>query len=200
MMIGMKGSVRFALTRRATSMPLISGIITSSRIRSGGSFSIYRSAAAPSWTASVRYPQLSSRTFRTSMLSSWSSTTRMRDWDSGGSSDSGSAPAGRVSSAGILGGVLPEEPLDFRNHRAWLAGLGEIPVTPDLHRLLAVGGEGVGREGDDRDVPGHRVVLEDLRRLPTIDDRDRDIHQDQVGPFGSSLGDPLLAVQRLRHF
>src|SRR6476661_4731541 len=190
MMIGMKGSERFALTRRATSMPLTSGIITSSRIRSGGCFSTYRSAAAPSCTASVRYPQLSSRTFRTSMLSSWSSTTRMRDWDSGRSSGSGSAPSTRVSSAGILGGVLPEEPLHFGDHRAWLAGLGEIPVAADLHRLLAVGGEGVRRQRDDGDVARHRIVLEDLRGLPAVDDRDRDVHQDQVGALGTCFGDP----------
>src|SRR6476659_7408295 len=185
MMIGMKGSERFALTRRATSMPLTSGIITSSRIRSGGSFSTYRSAAAPSCTASVRYPQLSSRTFRTSMLSSWSSTTRMRDWDSGRSSVSEGAPSTRVSSAGILGGVLPEEPLDLCDHGAWLARLGEIPVASDFHRLLAVGRERVRGQGNDGNVTRDGGVLEDLGRLPAVDDRDRDVHQDQVAPLGT---------------
>ena len=64
---------------------------------------------------------------------------------------------------------------------------------------FAVRGEGVGGERDDRDVTRDRIVLEDLRGLPAVDDRDGDVHQDQVGLLGVRLRDPLLPVERLDH-
>ena len=54
MMIGMNGRDGFPLTRRATSMPSICGIMTSSRIRSGGDSSIFANASAPSPAVCVR--------------------------------------------------------------------------------------------------------------------------------------------------
>src|SRR6476660_966741 len=163
------------------------------------------------------------------MLSSWSSTTRMRPCASGltasrgasetgagvgtGRSATGSLDAAGVpivsattpawpdsSSAGILGGVLAEEALHFGDDGPRLAGLGQIAVAPHFHRLLAIGCEGVRGERDDRDVARHRIVLQHLGRLPSVDDRDGDVHQDQVGLFGARLRDALLAVQRFADF
>src|SRR5687768_4886117 len=94
-----------------------------------------------------------------STLSSWSSTIRIR----------GDASAAGEASGGI---AAAEEALDLGNDRARLARLGQVPIAADLHRLLAIGSEGVSCQGDDGDVLGGGVVLEDLGRLPTVDDRD----------------------------
>src|SRR5687768_11073543 len=103
-----------------------------------------------------------------STLSSWSSTIRMRGDESW---------PGAVS-----GGITPtQEALNLSDDGARLARLRQIPVAADLHRLLAVGRQRVRGQGDDRYVLRRRVVLEHLRRLPPVDDGDRDVHQDQVG-------------------
>src|SRR6476469_9515453 len=99
------------------------------------------------------------------MLSSWSSTTRMRPCASGLTASRGASATGAgvgtgrsatgslgspgvliasaitpawpdSSSAGILGGVLAEEALHFGHHGARLAGLGQIAVAPHFPRLL----------------------------------------------------------------
>src|SRR3712207_3217327 len=186
MMIGMNGRSRFAFIRRATSKPSTFGIMTSRRTRSGGSASTAASAASPSRSAAVRKPHASSRIRSSSTLSSWSSTIRTRAELSAGSVDSGAiAPA--------------QEALNLRDDGARLARLRQVPVAPDLHRLLAVGGEGVRRQRDDRDVLRRGIMLEDLRRLPPVDDGNRDVHQDEVRTFGPGFRDAFLAVQRLAH-
>src|SRR5687768_7392844 len=178
MMIGMNGRLASAFTRFATSMPSITGIITSSRIRSGGAAAMRSSACWPFVAVSVRKPRASSRACRSSTLSWWSSTMRMR--------------------ACLIPIATPEEPLDLRHDRARLARLREIAVAAHLHRLLPVRREGVGGERDDGDPAGLGVVLEHLRCLPPVDDRDRDVHQDQVRLLAARLRDPLFPVEGLR--
>src|SRR5256885_418912 len=154
------------------------------------------------------------------MLSSWSSTTRMRARSSArgasatvgpgagrgsvlvctGTAASATAVACPACSAGILCGVLAEEALDLGDDGAWLARLGQIAVASHLHRLLPIRREGVRRQRDDRDVARHGIVLEHLRRFPAVDDRDGDVHEDQVGLLGARLGYSLFAVQRFAHF
>src|SRR5688572_15231253 len=114
------------------------------------------------------------------MLSSWSSTMRMH-----------AAPSRSIA--------LPEKALDFRDDRTRLARLREVAVAPDFHRLLAIGRQGMRRQRNDRDLVGGRILLEDLRRFPAIDDRDGDVHEDQVGLLRPCFRDPLLAVQRLHY-
>src|SRR5687767_5559240 len=174
MMIGMNGSLSSPLMRRATSCPSIRGIMTSRRIRSGGEAATLASACSPSLAESVAYPQASRRARRTSTLSSWSSTIRIRYVRS------------LSSGCDIL---LSEEPLDFRHHGARLARLREVSIASDLHRLLAVGRERVRGQRDDRDVARLGVVLEHLRRFPSVDDRDGDVHQDEVGLLRAGLRD-----------
>src|SRR5690348_12931235 len=175
MMIGMNGRSPFPLMRRATSMPSMAGIITSRRMRSGGASATEVSAAAPSRASVVSYPHDSRRARRSSTLSSWSSTMRMR-------ADASPSPCI----------VLSEEALDFGYHGARFARLREIPVAPHLHRLLAIGRERVRRERDDGDRTRLGVVLQHLRRLPAVDDRDRDVHQDQIRALRARLRDPFL--------
>src|SRR5688572_5938878 len=192
MMMGMKGSSGFCLMRRATSLPSIDGIITSSRIRSGGDECTASSDCCPSVAVCTLYYHASSRARSSSTLSSWSSTTRMRPVSSGAGDEARGTP---VSCAVIA----TEELLHFCDHGARFARLREIPVASNLHGLFPIRRQRVRSERDDRNVPRAGIVLENLRRFPTVDDRDRDIHQDQVGPLGTRLGNTLFAVQRLRH-
>src|SRR5687768_14575646 len=87
--------------------------------------------------------------------------------------------------------VLAEEPLDFRYYGSGLTRLGEISVATDFHCLLAVGGEGVRGECDDGDFLRRGIVLQNLSGFPAVDDRNGDVHQDQVGLLGARLGDSL---------
>src|SRR3954454_6228942 len=93
--------------------------------------------------------------------------------------------------------VLPEESLHLGDHGARLARLREIPVASHLHRLLTIRRERVGGEGDDRDLSRLRIVLQHLRRFPSVDDGNRDVHQNEVRLFRPRLRNPLLAIQRL---
>src|SRR5450759_4729828 len=96
------------------------------------------------------------------MLSSWSSTMRILYW-------------------GLCSIVLSEEPLHLRDHSSRLAGLGQVAVAAHLHRLLTIGCEGVCRQRDDGNPLRGRIVFQNLRRFPAVDDRNGDVHQDQVG-------------------
>src|SRR5437868_8191909 len=182
MMIGMNGISLYAIlafSRRATSMPSILGIITSSRIKSGQTLSTISSAAWPSVAPSTSYPRASRRARRSSILSSWSSTTRMRGFL-------------------LRSIVFAEESLDFSDDRPRLAWLGEVSIAADFHRLLAVRREGVRGQRDNWNGLRGRIVLEHLGRVPAIDNGTRDIHQDQIRFFCPSLCYSLLAIQCFR--
>src|SRR5437868_10316194 len=156
MMIGMNGISLFAIlafSRRATSMPSILGIITSSRIKSGQTLSTISSAAWPSVAPSTSYPRASRRARRSSILSSWSSTTRMRCFL-------------------LRSIVFAEESLDFSDDRPRLTGLGEVSIAADFHRFLAIGRERVRSQRDDWNGFRRGIVFEHLGRLPAIDDWD----------------------------
>src|SRR5206468_3694825 len=62
-------------------------------------------------------------------------------------------------------------------------------------RLLALAGERVRGERDDRDVARLWIVLQSARRLPAVDDRHFEIHQDDVGAFAERHRTALLAVR-----
>jgi hypothetical protein len=77
--------------------------------------------------------------------------------------------------------IIPaEEALHFRDYGPWLTWLGKVAVATDLERLFAIGRQGVSRQSDNGYVLGGRVVFQDLCRLPSINYRNRYIHQDQV--------------------
>jgi hypothetical protein len=52
-------------------------------------------------------------------------------------------------------------------------------------------------ERDNGNVLGIGIPLEHLRRLPPIDDRDGDVHQDQVRLLGTRFRDAFLTVECL---
>src|SRR4051812_42506050 len=104
----------------------------------------------------------------------------------------------RASSASLRASIdLPEEALDFGHDRARLTRFCEVAVASHFHRLLAIRRKRVGGQSNDRYRPRLRVVLEDLRRLPAVNDGDRDVHQDEVRLLGPCLGDTFLAVEGL---
>src|ERR1700741_4489205 len=98
------------------------------------------------------------------MLSSWSSTMRMRYFL-------------------LRSIVFAEESLDFSDDRSRLTGLGEVSITADFHCLLPVRGEGMRCQRDYRNRLRGRIVFEHLGCLPAVDDRDGDIHEDQIRFF-----------------
>src|SRR5438094_2309160 len=95
--------------------------------------------------------------------------------------------------------VLPEETLHLGHHGAWLARLREITVASYFHRFLPVRRQRMRGQRNDWNLPRLRIVLQHLRRLPSIDDRNRDIHENEIGLLRSRLRDALLAIQRLCH-
>ena len=60
----------------------------------------------------------------------------------------------------------------------WFA---EIVVTPTLQGLLLVPQHGVGGQGDDWDIAQHCVGFDTPGGLPTVDDGQRQVHQDDIG-------------------
>src|SRR5687767_10288932 len=132
--------------------------MTSSRMRSGGCFDTCSRAIRPSVAESMIYPRASSLARRSSTLSALSSTTRIRaGW------------------SGPIVVLATEEALYLGNHGAWLAGLCEVAVTAHLHRLFPIRREGMRGQRNDGNVLRGRIVLQHLRRFPSIDDRDGDI-------------------------
>src|SRR6516164_8121505 len=84
-----------------------------------------------------------------------------------------------------------DQPLEFDR-------LGVELVASGRKRLLALAGERVRGERNDRDVACLWIVLQSSRRLPAVDDRHFEIHQDDVGALAQRHRAALLAV-RCRH-
>ena len=80
-MIGMDFVSSSACRRWQTSMPSMSGIMTSSRIRSGRSRLTKSRASRPLYAARILIPSRSSLRFRSWTLMGWSSTTKMAGLD-----------------------------------------------------------------------------------------------------------------------
>src|SRR3982074_781727 len=114
------------------------------------------------------------------MLSSWASTMR-------------------ILYRGLRSLVFAEEPLDLCDHRSRLAGLGEIAVATDLHRFFAIRCESVRGQRDDGNPLRRRIMLQHLRRLPAINDRDGYVHQNQIWLFRPGFGYAFLAIERFSY-
>src|SRR5262249_5413426 len=84
---------------------------------------------------------------------------------------------------------LCDQPLEFDR-------LGIELVAAGGERLFAGAGECMRGERDDRDVAGLRIVLEPPRRLPAVDHRHLQIHQNDVGALGERHRAALLSVLR----
>src|SRR6266699_1624626 len=91
-----------------------------------------------------------------------------------------------------------EHPPQRRHQPLEFDRLGIELVAAGAKRLLALAGERVRGERDDRDVARLRVLLQSPRRLPAVDHRHFQIHQDDVRALGERHGAALLPVLR-RH-
>src|SRR5215470_14692105 len=164
-MTGMKGSAASPLSCLRTEMPSSFGIMMSSRTRSGSSSRARPSASSPSTALMTSYPCAVSRTRSTSKFVRLSSTTNIR----------GGVRKRQLPSAS------PQEFAHFGENDARAERLGEIAVASRRQRLGIVAGQGIGRDGDDRDVPQFRICFDRTGRLIAVDDRQLNIHENEVG-------------------
>src|SRR6266700_2353804 len=91
-----------------------------------------------------------------------------------------------------------EHPPQRRHQPLEFDRLGIELVAAGAKRLLALARERMGGERDDRDVAGLRILLQSPRRLPAVDHRHFQIHQDDVRALAQRHRAALLAVLR-RH-
>src|SRR5512143_897371 len=131
--------------RRQTSKPSISGIITSSRMMSGGDCSILASASGPFSASSTSKYSAESLASRSRRLAATSSTTRTRP--------------------DIARPALPQEPFDGAQELSHRDRLGDVGLATALKDLLFVALHGEGRHRDDRDRTEIVVLLDPLRDL-----------------------------------
>src|SRR6516162_8329743 len=100
-------------------------------------------------------------------------------------------PFARPRAGGGLGrGLRGQGPLDLGEQAIEFDGLGVEIVAAGGERLLAVARHCVRAQCDNRYVTRRRVGLEPPRRLPAVDLRQVQIHQDQIGPLGRRYCDP----------
>src|SRR5512142_3235564 len=85
----------------------------------------------------------------------------------------------------------------LREQRTRAERLRDVVVAAGRTRLLLVVRERVARYGDDRNPCELGDRLDATRRLVAVDDRQLDVHQDQVRPLALRLGNAVLAGRRL---
>ena len=72
--------------------------------------------------------------------------------------------------------------------------LGDVGVAARRPRLGLVAAQRIGRDRDDRDCAQRRIGLEAARNLVAVEQRQLDVHQDQVRPLRRCGGERLHAV------
>src|SRR5260221_2904063 len=149
-----------ALSRRHTSKPSISGIMTSSSTRSGSSAAQITSAAAPLAAVKTSKYSLASLARRSLTLMSTSSTTRMR------------ADIDDVSAQEALAHFEEVGDGDRLGDRRLAATLADLCLVA-FHRNRC--------HRDDRDRAQFVVFLDPFGDLQPRDLRQLDIHQNEVG-------------------
>src|SRR5260221_2323061 len=177
MTTGICAVVGSALSRRQTSKPSISGIMTARRTRSGSSARHRRSAEAPSAALRTSKYSLASLAPSSLTLTSTSSTTRMR---------------ADIEAASAQKALDRLEEIGDGNR------LGDIGLAAALANLLLVALHGEGGDGDDRNRAQLVVFLDPFRHLQPRYLGQLDIHQDQVGTMRTGDLERLHAVLGLQ--
>src|SRR5579864_9372484 len=160
MMTGMSVVLGSLLSRRQTSKPSISGIITSSRTISGRSLF---TACNASWPLdAVRTVKYSLDSFASSSrtLTSTSSTTRTR--------------------ADMAQLRLTQESFDGLQEIGDRDRLGDIGLAAAFADLLLIPLHGEGSDGDDRDRAEIVILLDPFRHLEAGDLGQLNVHEDEV--------------------
>src|SRR3954454_4065340 len=157
---GMKCVDGLDLSRRHTSKPSMSGIITSSRMMSHSARAEIASASAPFAAVSTSKYSADSRASNNFTLAAISSTTRTR-----------------ADTETLLSDKTPYRFNKFADRDR----LGEIGFAAAFADALLVA---LHRKGGDRDHGNRaqlRIVLDPARHLEPRDLRQLDVHQDQIG-------------------
>src|SRR3954470_17861271 len=174
---GMKCVAGLDFSRRHTSNPSMSGIITSSRMMSHSARAEIASASAPLQAVSTSKYSADSRASRSFTLAAISSTTRIR------------------ADTEIL---LPDKTPDGFNEFADRDRLRQIGLAAALADAFLVALHRERRYRDDRNAAQFRIVLDPARYLQTRNLRQLDIHQDQIGPKLAHQIERLEAVAGAR--
>src|SRR6266436_2335298 len=161
MTTGMKFVAGFDFSRRQTSKPSISGIITSSRMMSHSARAQISSASAPLDAVRTSKYSADSRASKSLTLAGTSSTTRMR-------ADKESSP-------------LPDKPSDGFNKFAHRDRLGQIGLAAALADAFLVALHREGRDRDHRNRAQLGIILDPAGDLQSGNLRKLNIHQDEIG-------------------
>src|SRR5437762_6703396 len=169
-----------AFSRRHTSKPSITGIITSRRMMSGISLSASSRATGPlSATITSKY-SLDSFASSSLTFNSTSSTTRTR------------------AVMAVRAALLRKKPLDGAHEARHRNRLGNIGFAAAVANLLLVALHREGGHGDDRDRPQIVILLEPFCDFEPGDLGQLDVHQDQIRPVGARQPQRLDAVLGLQ--
>src|SRR5262245_23908636 len=171
-----------ALSRRQVSNPSIPGIITSSKMMSGGLSAASLIASSPLYAVTTLKYSAVSRASSSLTLGGRSSTTRTR-----------AVMSGRAGAESVQKAVDGLEELADRDR------LGDVGLAAALADLLLVALHGEGGDRDDRDAAQLRVLLEPLGDLEAGDLGQLDVHQDEVGPVFARQShrlEPVLGLER----
>src|SRR5580693_3308540 len=167
-------------SRRHTSKPSMSGIITSSRTRSHSARSQIASASCPQLAVMTSKYSADNRASSSLTFAGTSSTTRTRAVMCGPSPSSWRAE--KVTDG-----------LDEFRHRD---RFGEVGLAAALADTLFVAFHGKGGDGDDRNLFQLLIVLEPLGHFEAGNFRQLDVHQDQIGAMLARQIERFDAVAR----
>src|SRR5690606_36296175 len=102
--------------------------------------------------------------------------------------------------AGTVGAVTESEQRRYLGEKASeIYRLRFKVIAPDGSRTYLVAGHGVRGERDDGNVAGPRIGFQFCRRIPAIEHRKAQIHQDDVGMFLPGSADAFGAVSGQDH-
>src|ERR1700693_3250688 len=169
------------------------GIMTSSRIRSGGAFATMARASSPLAAVPRTNPSGASMISNKSLFWSLSSTIRTR---AGLSEVSGSAFI--FASPSLYSGNVHQMRRDGREELPVGEGLGDVAVTPGGTNAFLIALHRQRRECDYRNRTGRIVGLEERSRFESVQSGKLDIHQDQVGPVARQ-GQSRLSIRGADH-
>src|SRR5260221_11529710 len=158
---GMKCVAGLDFSRRQTSKPSMSGIITPSRVMSHSARAQISSASAPLDAVRTSKYSADSRASNSLTLAGTSSTTRMR--------------------ADIEIYSLPDKTPDCFNKLADRNRFGQIRLAAAFADAFFVALHGKGRDRDHRYRAQLRIVLDPARDFETGNLRKLDIHQNEIG-------------------
>src|SRR5215510_3429863 len=93
----------------------------------------------------------------------------------------------------------PKQPLwhilaDLGQQRARTIWFGDVGIAPRRSCLAFIAAQSIGRDRDDWNCAQRRVGLDAARYLVAVEQRQLDVHQDQVRPFPSCNSQRFLPI------